>query len=113
MLPTGPKANDLTLYAGVTMTGRLVKEGKPLVGVAVGAAQIDRSAETFVGAFQAATDADGKFTLRNLPHEDQLVLYGLMDSLRKHGAVATRNVRTGASQSSASCMALFQMVKNS
>ena len=39
--------------------GRLVKDGKPLAGLAVGAAQKNRDAETFVGDFQAATDGKG------------------------------------------------------
>jgi Carboxypeptidase regulatory-like domain len=98
-LSAGPKAHDLMLYSGVSITGRLVKNGKPLTGVAVGAAQKDRNAETFVGAFSAATDADGVFTIPHVPPDDLLVLYGLMDSLRKHGAVAAWEVRTGESRS--------------
>src|SRR5262249_11044123 len=40
-LPTGDKPNDLVLFTGVTLTGRVVKDGKPLRGVAVGTAQKD------------------------------------------------------------------------
>lgn len=63
--------------------------------MAVGAAQKDRNAETFVSDFQAATDAQGVFQIRNVPSQDTLALYGLMSSLREHGAVGVREVRTG------------------
>jgi hypothetical protein len=98
-LPTGPRANDLTLFSGVTITGRLVRGGKPLAGLALGASQKDRNAETFVGDFQAATDPRGVFQIRNVPPEEVLNLYGLMSSLRAHGALAVREVRTGKSGS--------------
>ena len=79
-LAAGPKGHDLTLPDGASVTGRLVQGGQPLAGVAVGLAQVDRNAETFVGEFQAATDADGVFLIPNVPADDRLVLYGLMDS---------------------------------
>lgn len=94
-LAVGPKPHDLTLTAGVTIRGRLVKDGKPLAGVAVGAAQNNRGVETFVGDFQAATDAKGVFQIRNVPAQDVLSLYGLMNSLREHGAIGVRAVKTG------------------
>jgi hypothetical protein len=96
-LTSGLKGNDLTLSAGVTLVGRLVKDGKPLAGRAVGTVQKDRNVDRFVGVFQAATDANGLFTLPHVPPNDVLVLYGLMDSLGKDGAVASREVKTGAS----------------
>jgi hypothetical protein len=98
-LAAGAKPHDLTLFEGVTVRGRLVMGGKPLAGVAVGASQKDRNAETFVGEFQAATDERGAFQLRNVPAEDALALYGLMSSLSAHGAVGARVVRTGKSGS--------------
>jgi hypothetical protein len=98
-LAAGPKPHDLTLSVGVTITGRLVKDGKPLPGVAVGAAQKDHNSETFVGDFQAATDANGVFQVRNVPSDDVLVLYGLMNSLRKYGALGVRDIKTDKSGS--------------
>jgi len=79
--------------------GRIVNKGKPLAGAAVGAAQKSRSPDTFLGDFKAATDSKGVFRIPNLPAEDVLMLYGLMDSLRPQGAIAARAVRTGASRS--------------
>jgi hypothetical protein len=98
-LTAGPQVHELTLLSGVTVTGRLVHDGKPLAGVGVGVVQKDHSADTFVGEFQAATDADGVFRVVNVPPGETLVLYGLMESLRRHGALAARDVRTGKSRS--------------
>lgn len=98
-LAAGSKSHDLTLSVGVTISGRLVKSGKPLPGAAVGTIQKDRNAETCVGHFEAGTDANGIFQIRNVPSEDALVLYGLMSSLRKHGAVEAREIKTSASGS--------------
>lgn len=99
MLKPGPKSHDLTLLAGVTIIGRLVKNGKPLAGVAVGTIQKDRNVESFVGEFKAATDARGKFEIRNVPPEETLSLYGLMESLQEHGALGVRDVNTAKSGS--------------
>jgi hypothetical protein len=94
-LTSGSRLHELTLSEGVTITGRLVKGGKPLSVVAVGAAQKERDVRTFVGDFQAATDAQGVFHIRNVPSDDTFALYGLMSSLREYGAVGVREVRTG------------------
>lgn len=95
-IPMDGKARDLTLYRGVTVRGRLVKDGKPLSG-AIGLLQKDRST-AYVGTwYQMATDASGVFTVPNLPPEEDMYLYGLMESLRAHGGVAIREVRTGKS----------------
>jgi hypothetical protein len=99
-LPAGPKPNELTHFTGATVTGRLVKNGKPLAGVAVGLVQRDRSADSsFVGEFQIATDIGGRFRIPNVPPQDVFVLYGKMSSLRTHGAVGVQTVQTGASGS--------------
>jgi hypothetical protein len=98
-LAAGAGPHDLTLFEGITVRGRVVQGGKPLAGVAVGAAQKDRNMETFVGDFQAATNATGAFEIRNVPVEDVLTLYGQLSSLGKHGAVTAREVRTGKSGS--------------
>jgi hypothetical protein len=96
-LPAGPKSHDLTLLAGVTVTGRVVKDGRPLAGVAVGLAQKDRNVETFLGEFQGGTDGKGVFRIPNVPPADLFGLYGKMESLKARGALGLREVRTGAS----------------
>ena len=100
-LAPGAKGHDLSLPDGASVTGRLVKDGKPLPGVAVGLDQVNRDVETFVGDFKAATDAVGVFLIPNVPANDKFVLYGLMGSMKAHGAVAARPVQTGRSREAA------------
>jgi hypothetical protein len=95
----GTKPNDVTLFTGATVSGRLMKDGRALAGIAMGLAQKSRNVDTFVGDFKAATDSNGRFRISNVPPGEQLVLYGLMGSLRTYGAVGVRDVRTGASDS--------------
>ncbi len=98
-LAAGPQSHELRLPVGVTVSGRLLKDGKPLAGVGVGLVQTDRNVETFVGEYRAGTDNDGVFSIPNVAPGQAMVLYGLMDGLKGHGAVAARPVTTGASRS--------------
>lgn len=96
-LACGPKGQDLTLYYGVTVVGRLLDKGKPLVGVGVGLMQTDRSAQVFVGEMKAATDETGTFHIRNVPPNESVAFYGLMDGLKEHGSLPARHYQTGKS----------------
>jgi hypothetical protein len=69
-IPTGSEEKPLTLGRGAAVKGRILKEGKPLEGVTVGLAQIDRNSETFVGEFTAETDAAGRFLVANVVPKD-------------------------------------------
>jgi hypothetical protein len=96
-LSCGPSSNGLTLFYGVTVVGRLLKDGKPLAGAGVGVVQTDRSATNFVGDLNAATDDKGTFRVPNIPPNDVFLVYGLMDTLKDHGAVPVRPVKSGKS----------------
>jgi hypothetical protein len=92
-LPTD-RPHDLTLVTGVTVTGRVLRDGKPLPGGAVGLVQQNRGVEAFVGEYKAAADANGVFRIPNVVPDEKLFAYGLMDSLKGHGAIRVRPVRT-------------------
>jgi hypothetical protein len=100
-LLTGTKPHDLRLLTGVTVTGRIIKDAKPVAGVAVGLTQKNRGGQTFLGPFQAGTDENGVFRIPNVPAEDNFVVYGQMNSFRALGAVGVKEIRTGASRSEA------------
>jgi len=63
--PTAPK-QELKLGRGVTVTGRILHQGKPLAGVIVGLAQARRTPEDFLGPTQIATDASGRFVFSSV-----------------------------------------------
>jgi hypothetical protein len=63
---------------------------RPLAGVTIGICQADRSAGKFLGPYQIDTDAEGRFTLANLPPKGDLFVYGIMDSLKDGRALPTK-----------------------
>jgi hypothetical protein len=98
-LVCGQKGQDLTLFYGVTIVGRLLKDGKPLAGVGVGLAQTDRNVQSFLGDTKAATDEKGTFRIPNVAPNEAIGVYGLMDSLKEHGALGVKRVQSGKSGS--------------
>jgi len=86
------KTHELKLSEGATVTGQIVKEGKPLKDVGVGLVSVDRS-ENFTGNFEIATDDNGRFVFLNVPPYQQYFVYGLMDSLREYGCVPAKRLR--------------------
>ena len=60
----------MPLTRGATLGGRLLRNGKPLVGAMVGLAQVDRIPGHFVGEFTIGTGKDGHFEFANVkPNE--------------------------------------------
>jgi hypothetical protein len=94
LTPGDAEVASITLGVGVTVTGRLLSDGRPLPGVALGMVQRDRSAETFLGSLVFGTNDAGRFSFVNVPTHDDLFLYGLMDSLKAYGSLKARLVRT-------------------
>lgn len=92
-LATGDIIHELKLTEGVTLKGRVLKNGEPLVGVEVGVAGADRNSEIFVGDFSVATDGKGQFLFVNLPPQTQYYLYGIMKSLGDKGSFPAQRVR--------------------
>jgi hypothetical protein len=96
-LQAGPKVHEVKLEPGVTVTGVVLKDGKPLAGIALGLVQKDRNVERFLGEFTIATDEKGQFRFQNVGPDELYFVYGLMDSCRPHGAISVRQVGVGAS----------------
>jgi protocatechuate 3,4-dioxygenase beta subunit len=95
-LQAGPQIHEVTLVPGVTVTGAVKKDGKPVAGVALGLVQKNRRAERYTGDLTIATDAKGNFRFSNVPPDEVYVVYGLMDSCRPYGAIAVRTIGVGA-----------------
>lgn len=84
------------LRTGVRVNGRVVAGTTPVTNVVIGIAGASRRAGEWMGNVNAVTDANGHFSVANLPANLEYVIYGLMDSLRDRGAVAVRKFRVGA-----------------
>jgi len=95
-LRAGPTEHKLQLGLGVTVMGKVVKDGKPLPGVVIGLAHQNRMAEKFLGDQKIRTDDLGQFLFRNVPANEGYVVYGLMESCRLHGAIKAQAMHLGA-----------------
>jgi uncharacterized GH25 family protein len=72
------KTHDLKLTEGAVVSGRVVKDNKPVAGVAVGLVSVDRS-EMFTGNYDTYTDAEGMFHFFNVPPYQMYYVYSLLD----------------------------------
>jgi hypothetical protein len=93
-VPTGGVEQRLTIGPGSAVKGRLTKDGKPVAGVTLGIAQLNRSSETYVGERTAVTNAEGRFVLANVSPRDLTVVYGKMQDCGPYGAVPVKYVET-------------------
>lgn len=89
----GPERQDLMLTPGSALTGRVLRNGKPVKGITVGVVSVDRTDVNFTGDFVTGTGGDGRFIFPNLPPNREYAAYGLLDSLKGIGALPTRVVR--------------------
>jgi Carboxypeptidase regulatory-like domain len=95
LVPSGKVVNRLPLSEGATVRGRVVDHGRPVAGVNVGLAQVDRNVETFLGPAVIGTDADGQFLFANVSGNDDYFVYGIMSSLGERGGISERRVHVG------------------
>ncbi len=90
------KAHLIRVNAGVTVTGRLRFDGKPLAGVKVAMATEDRGAGTFLRGFEVASDRDGHFAIQAVPADNRFFLYAKMSDMRETGlSVPLQSVNSG------------------
>jgi uncharacterized GH25 family protein len=95
----GPQRRDLVVTPGAALMGRVLRKGKLVGEITIGVASVDRTMGNFTGDFVTGTGEDGRFVFPNLPPGREYAAYGLMDSLKRIGALPTRIVRLGGDNS--------------
>lgn len=87
----------LRLLDGVTVSGQIISNGKPLKGVSVGASSTERQCGIFLDCDTTATDGNGYFHLFNVPPAQEFSIYATMNSLAGNGALPSKTLTTGES----------------
>ena len=95
LLPAGP-AHDIVLGHGVRIHGRIVRDGVPAAGIAVGLVQVDRSAGKFLGHREIGTNTHGEFEFLHVAPDEAYYLYTIMSGSEKWGALPIHEVRSGS-----------------
>jgi hypothetical protein len=92
-VPSGTGTNLYQLSQGVRLTGRLLKDGRPVPDAGIGI--YDVTTGGFLNSFSTVTDAKGRFVFSGLPAHEEFYLFGIMRSLRELGALPRQHVKTG------------------
>ena len=85
------------LPTGVTLTGRILRNGQPLANIQVAANTKDRVCGVYFNCDPVATDAQGRFQLLNVPPGREFVVSATMNSLHGPGTLPDKIITTGAS----------------
>jgi beta-lactamase regulating signal transducer with metallopeptidase domain len=94
-IPLDNELHDLKLDYGVTVTGKLIKNGSPLPNIRIGTAQTSNDSLTDLGDIFATTDREGRFSLKDVGANDEYEVYGVRDSLGLRGVPGRKVVKTG------------------
>jgi len=71
---------QLFLADGVSVSGRVVRDGRPASGIALGLVQLDRSAESFVPQDTIGTNEQGEFLFTNVPASQDYALFAMSET---------------------------------
>ncbi len=93
------RAARLEVRLGVTISGRVMRDGKPVAGSLMGFVQRSRASRTFLGPETIATNEDGLFVMTSLAPNEDYVVYGIMSSFAPN-TVPAKPVKTGDDASS-------------
>jgi beta-lactamase regulating signal transducer with metallopeptidase domain/uncharacterized GH25 family protein len=94
LIPYNNQPHDLVMEKGITVTGRLVKDGKPLPHIQVGIAQTNNP---ILDEITASTDADGQFALKDVAANNEYEVYAKRDSLGMIGVPQRKIIEIGES----------------
>jgi hypothetical protein len=89
----GSGTNAYVLSQGTSVTGRLIKDGKPVPDAGIGIYGVKEGG--FLNSSSVVTDGNGRFVFSGLPAHEEFYLFGMMRSLRELGALPRQHVKTG------------------
>jgi hypothetical protein len=85
------------MQEGITLTGSVRRDGRPVKGVLMGLSTKERMCGQFLRCEELATDQDGRFVVPNVPPNLEFVLYATMESLPDGGVLPAKVFTTEAS----------------
>lgn len=92
-LPPAAEPRDIKLSVGATITGRVVRDGKPVSSARVALIQTNRFSRDWLGPEEIGTDEQGRFLLLAVKPDEEYVLHGFMAD---GPSFQTRPVKSGA-----------------
>src|SRR5690606_22190540 len=93
-LSPGEKNARIELSTGCIVTGRLLRDGEPVVGAEVGIVQESRNSESFLGTWRIGTDEDGIFLFDNVSPNEKYVLHAITESIPAGGVTVVKHIKT-------------------
>jgi hypothetical protein len=98
MLAPG-QSRTIPLIVGSTITGHVMRDGKPLAGARVGFVQSNRASIDFLGRFEIGTNDDGLFVMTNMGPNLTYTVYTPMEALSR-GVADPKTVNAGHDKTS-------------
>jgi len=99
MLASG-ESRTIRMKEGATITGRVLRDGKPAPGLTVAFIQRNRSSSGFLGKQEIGTDENGRFVMTNLGANETYIVYGPMER-NASAVIGPRVVSVGSDETSA------------
>jgi RNA polymerase sigma-70 factor (ECF subfamily) len=91
---TGVVPEPLKLGVGAVVTGRVLRDGKPVAGASMGLRQSSRGMDEYLGELRAKTDDQGRFHFDHAFADQEFSAYAVTGSLANHGVITPRVFRT-------------------
>ena len=98
MLAPG-QSRRIPLIEGATITGHVMRDGKPLAGTRVGFVQSNRASSDFLGHFEIGTNGDGLFLITNMGPNLTYTVYTPMEAPSR-GVATPKTVNVGDDKAS-------------
>lgn len=92
-LVSGAKVHELKLIEGAVVTGRILRDGRPVAGVEVGLCPTNRSMGGCFFHETIATNTDGRFSFVNIPLGGDHLVYTLHDTMPVPGCLPPKMLK--------------------